>query len=212
MAETPEIPPVNAQASTVQAEEFGFWDKLKYLFSNASIFFEKIKREKDISNALMLYSIIVVFVLGASYLSGIFLNSMVPYGVGNLYSPLSYSIGGMKEGIFYLVWFFIAIATTFLNSGLISAAVVGFKGKAKYAQTYQAYTYSMIPFIFLSLIPFIGWLSIIFSFIIMSFGISKLHNISRGKAVVACLIPVFLYMLLIGLFVIFLLGLLRGWN
>jgi len=52
----------------------------------------------------------------------------------------------------------------------------------------------------LSVVPMVGFLAIIYSIILMIIGLSKVHNLSKGKAALACLLPAVLVIgLLIGL-------------
>ena len=180
---------------------FDFWDKLNYLFSNPNLFFEKIKLEKGMKNAILTFAIVGVFVDVVSYGA----RFIMPYGMGLFglgYLGLGY-FGIFRYGflsIFPFVGFLIALLISFIYSGIIHAIVIAFKGSGTFSETYKAYAYSMIPFLIIKLIPILGYLSIIYSFILMIIGVSKLHNISRGKAALACLLPV---ILVIGIFVFF---------
>ncbi|MAE13665.1 hypothetical protein CMO92_03795 [Candidatus Woesearchaeota archaeon] len=80
------------------------------------------------------------------------------------------------------------------------ALIIAFKGEGKYSSSYNVYTYSMIPYLIISVVPIVGFLAIIYSIILMIIGLSKVHNISKGKAALACLLPAVLISgLLIGL-------------
>jgi len=109
-------------------------------------------------------------------------------GFGFLYSAMPFiSLG-------------IGIVMTFLYSGLIHALIIAFKGEGTYSSSYNVYAYSMIPYLILSVVPMVGFLAIIYSIILMIIGLSKVHNLSKGKAALACLLPAVLVIgLLIGL-------------
>jgi hypothetical protein len=166
-----------------QTKEFGFWDKIQYLFSNPNLFFENLRYENSIKNALITYCMVSIFISAVSFLFSFTLGRM----------------GGMMSGVFKLGFssfmffpffsFIFGIIMTFVYSGIVHLLVIAFKGGGNFADTYKAYTYSMVPSSILSLVPLIGFFSIIYSFVLMIIGVSKLHNISKGYAALACLLP-----------------------
>lgn len=184
-------------------DEFGFWDKLKYLFSNPNFFFEKVKSEDGIKNALLMYSIVGAFMASINFIFSFmylgYMGRMIGGYGEEIYSFLMplYAFGGVAVGIII----------TFLYSGLIHAIIIAFKGEGSYSDTYKVYTYSMIPFLILTAVPIVGYLSIIYSFTLMIIGISKLHNISKGKSALACLLPaIFILGILIFLVIMLLMN------
>ncbi len=174
---------------------FDFWDKLKYLFSNPNLFFEKIKHEKGMKNSFFMLLIIALFIVIFG-IGMIFTTRFGRYGTIPIFSYFNFL--GYVPIIVAILLFIVSP----LYVGIIHAIVVAFKGSGKYAETYKAYAYSIMPAILLSLIPFAGLASIIYSYILMTIGISKLHNIGKGKAVLAILMPVILIAGLIVIFVI----------
>ena len=90
---------------------------------------------------------------------------------------------------------------TFVYSGLIHVLIIAFKGKEKYSGSYNVFTYSLIPYLILSVLPLVGFFAIVYSIVLMIIGLSKVHNISKGKAVLACLLP---GVLIIGAFIVLL--------
>ena len=187
------------------SESFDFWDKLKYLFSNPNLFFEKIKSEKGIKNALLTFVIVGFFASVISYGISFGTRFFLPYGRGFFGFPLGYFglLGyGFLGWLSPIIGFLSSILISFIYSGIIYAIIIAFKGEGTFLDTYKVYAYSMVPFLILKLIPLIGYLSIIYSFILMIIGISKLHNISKGKAALACLLPVIFVIGSLILFVI----------
>lgn len=174
--------------------EFGFWDKIKYIFSDPNIFFEKIKSEQGIKNSILMYAIVGAFFSVISYAFSFGMMSMISGSYGS-------SIGSF--GFFYFalpfVILIIGLIMAFLYSGLIHTIMIAFKGEGTYSNSYNVYAYSMVPYLILSVVPLIGFLAIIYSIILMIIGISKVHNVSKGKATLACLLPAVLVIgLLIG--------------
>jgi len=178
---------------------FGFWDKIKYIFSDPNLFFQKVKSEDGIKNSLLMYAIIGAFFSVISY----------AFSFGMLYSALPFmnmrSGGYGSLGGFGFVMLGVGIIMTFAYSGLIHVIMIAFKSEGSYKDSYNAYTYSMIPFLILSVVPMVGFFSIIYSFILMIIGTSNVHNVSKGKAALACLLPAVLVIgLVIGYFVLLL--------
>ena len=182
---------------------FGFWDKIKYIFSDPNLFFQKVKSEDGIKNSLLMYAIVGAFFSVISYAFSFGMMSMMSRGYGDL--------GGF--GFLYsalpFVMFGVGIIMTFAYSGLIHVIMIAFKSEGSYKDSYNAYTYSMIPYLILSVVPMVGFLSIIYSFILMIIGMSNVHNVSKGKAALACLLPVVLVIGLVIGFVIIMLSRMR---
>ena len=196
----------NEKNRTMQS--FGFWDKLKYLFSNPNLFFEKIKGEKGITNALLAFLIIVLSADVVGYGMAYSIGLMMPYGNFFYGFPSSYLFGFYGLSYFLAIFgFLLSLLISIIYSGIIHAIVIAFKGEGTFSDTYKVYAYSVIPFQILSLIPIIGLFSIIYSFILMVIGVSKLHNISKGKSALACLMPLIFVLGILVLLVFMYLGL-----
>lgn len=166
-----------------------FW--IKYIFSDPNLFFERVKSEDGIQNSLLMYAIVGAFFSVISYAFSFGMIGMMSgaYGrsLGFLYSALPF------------VMFGVGIIMTFVYSGLIHVIMIAFKSEGSYKDSYNANAYSMIPYLILSVVPIVGYFSIIYSFFLMIIGISKVHNVSIGKAALACLLPaVLLISLLMG--------------
>ena len=177
-------------------EELDYFEKIKYLFSNPKGFFENI-RDENIGKSLTLYIIIgliiSIFSIGVS-----FIFSSFAFGYFGIFSLFGF------YGFFGLFYFFIGIAGTFVYSGISHMMAKGLGGEGNYIDSYNAVSYSLIPSLFFLIIPFIGWLGIIYSVVLMSFGLSEYHNIPKGKAVWAALLPLIIAFVLFALLVMFL--------
>lgn len=193
-----------AQTSEPQANnDFNLLGKLKYLFSSPSTFFENIKGE----SAAIALGVFATASLLSNILS-ILVSFTTPYfgffgGLGLFSLSRSFSYWG---GIWLspLISTILSLTIAFIFAGMIHLLVKAFKGEGKTTDTFKVYAYSMIPYFIISIIPLIGFLSIIYSLILMIIGISKVHNISMGKAATACLLPVIFVigLLVIGVFAI----------
>lgn len=176
----------------VEEENFEFWDKIKYLFSDPTLFFEKIKSEEGIKNSLMMYFLIGIIFLAIGAIFAFGMLRTITSGNNNLgwmnYAYPLISLGTLGMGI----------ALTFVYSGLIHLTInFIFKIPGNYKDTYNIFTYSIIPTLILSMIPLIGVLAIIYSFILMTIGLSNTYKISKTKAAIACLWPIGLILILI---------------
>ena len=174
-------------------------DKIKYVFSDIDKFFETFKWERGITNAFLT-------VLGFSSVSSALSFGMIffspfglrqSFGYGYFFGYSSYLIIGIMV---------LNIILGFAYAGIVHALIKAFKGTGGYAKTYQVYAYSLIPAFLISLVPLIGWLSIIYSIILMIIGLSKIHNISKGYSALAIFMPI---LLVLGILAIFLFYYLR---
>ncbi len=171
----------------------GLWDKIGRLFTSPRVFFLLVSKEKGIWSALLLYAVVRTF----TFTVGVF-----PL----LFYPMSLSGAGddsitvfVTLGIFALLFLF-GIAMTFAYSGLMHLLILAFRGKGTFADTYNVYTYSMVPFGILALIPLVGFLSIFYSLVLMVIGVATLHKVSKMKAVIACATPAILLLVsMVGL-------------
>ena len=186
-----------ASVKKPKTEATTFWNKLLYMFSDPNKLFEVAKAEIGIKNALIFYTIIAscvaVIGLGISF-SVITLTDALAEGTKGIASTfILASLGKILLGI----------AITFAYAGMMHLIIRACKGKGTYQDSYKTYTYSIIPFVILKLIPFIGLLSIVYSIIIMVIGTKKIHKINTGQAVVACVIPALVMMtLFVGYFIV----------
>ncbi len=171
--------------------EIGFFDKIKLLFSSPISFFQLV-REGTIKHALLMYIFIgPIF----TFLGGVLL-----YSIGIFYGISSSFYYGFS--LFYpFVAFGISVGLTFAYAGISHLVIRGLGGEGDYVDTYNACTYSVIPALIITAIPYIGWLSIIYSIVLMTFGLSAYHNIVKGKAVIAVLVPIIIAVLLFGLLI-----------
>ncbi|PIN93563.1 hypothetical protein COU54_02690 [Candidatus Pacearchaeota archaeon CG10_big_fil_rev_8_21_14_0_10_31_24] len=179
--------------------DLSYMDRFKLLFSNPEELFSRIK-ESGIGNALGLAFICAVI--------SIFLLTMVIFMfVGVLYKSGGYAGAGMFYSILsaflYLIIFGIGL---FVYSGVTHLVIKLMGGTGCYSDSFNACTYGIIPFIILAVIPFIGWLSIIYSIIVMSMGLSKYHDLPKGRCALAACIPIIVLILAVVFFIFLLIS------
>jgi len=161
---------------------FEFWDKINYLFTKPSLFFERIKSEPGIGGAFIAYIITLITAITLFYFMTFTLSS---YFFGNY----SYGYLGFLLPIYLLIGLGFVIGFGFAYSGIVHGIIRIFNGKGSFADTYKIYAYSSIPSTIISTIPFIGWLSIIYTIYLAIIGTESLHNITKGKAAIAWIMP-----------------------
>lgn len=169
---------------TDSSKPFNFLNKLRYLFFAPHLFFEKVKLEVGIKSALLMY--IAASTVFYFYYTTHFVSTYYGFGFDNL-------IALMVLGILITITF----------TSLVHVVAIIFKGKGTYADTFKVYSYSMVPLLLLTSLPIVGYLSIIYSCLLIIIGIYKLHNISKvksalvfllsiiGAVIIAIIIPIF---------------------
>ena len=189
-----------------QANE-DFFERLKYLFTSPAQFFDKVKGE-GIQNALLAYAVtlLIAVVLASAK------QFLLPLGYGgrsfqgaSYLSPLfgSYSGHGYESFIFLIpIKITFSLVITLAYAGLIYPMVRAFKGEGSYTGTFKAFLYGLVPYNLISIIPIVGGLSIIYSIVLTIIGVKKLHNLSTGKATTAVLLPGFVILPLLIIFLV----------
>lgn len=172
--------------------------RIKEILFNPSNFFLKLK-EKNVQNALIFYVILLAFnvvlgylftlAFGLSYLKWV-------YGLFNLNLPLpQYNVLSLLPAI--IIGYIFSVALSFVISGILFLWLYLFKARKGYEKTYQLYVYSETPNLLLKWLPFLGFLSWIYSFVLLIIGTKRIYNFSTTKAVLIYLIPLILIIILI---------------
>ena len=157
-------------------------EKIKLLI-NPQEFFRQV-HEPTITNALAMYAIIAVL-------------------VAIIFAGFSFIMSGFESTSFFIIipFFIASIIGTFLYTIISHVTLKIMKGRGSFTDSYNVVTYSLIPALLLSLIPFIGILAYAYSILLMTIGLSYNHNISKGKAVISALMPFILLFLLVVFFI-----------
>ncbi len=184
-------------------KNFGFFDKIRYLFFKPSLFFDKIKEERGIKKAFIIYLTLTLLII------------LLLYFVPRFFTPKSYRFSESISTGIAITLYLIGIFWTFIYSFLIHIIVLIFNKSAKYEATYKAYTYSNIPFMFFMGITYlftllgnffgisilfligisIGFFSLVYSIFLGIWGLSNLHNITKLKASIVILFPLIFFVL-----------------
>ena len=187
----------------LKESEIGYIDKIKLLFSSPGGFFSSI-REPRIKDSLLLFiyvGLIVTFLsIGIGYLFSAF--SFRSLGIMGIFSGGS----GIFSSIYLLFFFIFMIVGLFIYTGIMHFTINLMGGSGRYSDTFNACTYSLIPFLLISIIPIIGLISIIYSIILMTIGLANYHGVSKMKAAITALLPILIVGVIFVFFIIYLLS------
>ncbi|MBS3099233.1 YIP1 family protein [Candidatus Pacearchaeota archaeon] len=173
-------------------ESLPLGEKIKGLFQPAT-FFQSF-REKTISKSFIMYAV-SLFIFNVVALLTVYAGSLFFFS-----RPLP-----LGDSFFYTTIgaFLIGIIGLGIYSGITHLVIILTKHEGNFKDTHNVVAYSLVPAIIISIIPYVGWISIIYSIILMTYGLSYYHNISKGKALLAVLSPLILLVVLLGFLVIF---------
>jgi len=89
------------------------------------------------------------------------------------------------------------LISTFIFAGIVHLFAILFKGQGKYEDTYKSLVYGSAPILMFGWIPFFAIIPVLYSLFIEIKGITKLHNVSMGRAAAIVLTPIILISTLI---------------
>lgn len=171
-----------------------FFTKLKLLFTSPNEFFEMLKKEKGILKALITLVIISLIVTGISFALNILLGGIVPFFSGYFSYSLNMVIWMVLGGSVSI------LVISFIYSFFIFIFLKLFKVQGKYSEVYKACAYGVIPYKIISaFIPFIGSISVIYSYYLIIVGVATLNYVPKRKVIIPCLLPILLTIILLGL-------------
>jgi len=103
-------------------------------------------------------------------------------------------------GVFFVYLVFLALFIGIFILGLKTHVFVLLMGGEKgVVQTVKTTMYASTPALLLGWIPFVGGIGFIWSLALLVIGIKENHEMEIGNAVLVVLIPIVLYIILIGL-------------
>ena len=140
-----------------------------------------------------------------------------------LYDTFLYNIFFAEYNIFlelliYLFGFLIGTISIFLSVLILQGLLYIFGARESYLKTFQLAVYAYIPLLLFGGIPFLGvFLGLIWSLVLLIFGVQKTHGLSLTRAILAILVVPLtailllfigvMSLLLIGIFLAFLFAL-----
>ncbi|MCP3685526.1 MAG: hypothetical protein GY861_22990 [bacterium] len=177
----------------------GLWKRLGTLIANPNSFFDAVPAEKGIGKAFLIFVIVASV---TTLISVIF--SFMLYGIIALFGGAEVILSAIMNSFFSFLYLIGGICMTFVSAGVLHLLVLIFRGQSGYSDTYKVYVYSMIPFLILRLIPFIGFMAIFYSLVLMIIGFSRVHKISIIKSAAVCLIPVLISIVIVTILIVLL--------
>jgi hypothetical protein len=208
----------------------GLLTKMIKILTSPSEFFEAAKAD-HIGDALKYYAVIAIIPTAIMIVIALILPTVLMQALSpDLSSVISGSAGSaqnaMLMGLFaqmltglilgmVIVGYFISLIATFIVAGIYHVLVLLFGGKRPYGETYKAFTYASTPFLI------IGWIAIplmlvhifvyvaaaivigIWSLVVMIKGLSRLQEISAGRAAAVIFTPVIVILVIVALLGVF---------
>jgi len=172
------------------------FEKVKQVMTKPSAFFDGVKSETGIETAFKYLAIIAfvqiipIFLLisagmsDSSQISFDFLAKALPFPI-------------IAIPIFSYVS---TLLFPFLVAGIIQLSAKLLKGSGDYAATYRAIVYAGTPATLLSWIPFVGFIFGLWSLYLVIKGVSILHEVSMGRAVLIVLLLLLVLVVVAGVF------------
>ena len=167
-------------------------DKVQTFLAEPSEFFGEV-REKSLWKAVLVYFLAGIVSLLAGYLSNFISVLLMPKMFSNLF-PVLYGVIGIIFLIIGFGLFFIFGAIVHFFSKVI------FRGEGNYNDTMKVLFYGSVPIVLLSFTA-VSILFVVYSFILVTIGLSVYHNIRKSKAFSSAFIP---FLLIIGGFISYL--------
>ncbi|MBI2669175.1 YIP1 family protein [Candidatus Woesearchaeota archaeon] len=104
----------------------------------------------------------------------------------------------VSKVFFNSIWTYIlGLGLIFAMAGIVHAWILIFRGKNKYAKTFELVVYARTPTLILGWIPLVSFAAWIWSFILLVLGTEKVHSISRTKAILMYVIPTIISLIII---------------
>jgi len=149
----------------------------------------------------VLFGIVVVSMGLATFTSMVDKMAVVPI-VGGVAAGAVANFSGfvIALGVFFVYLVFLALFIGIFILGLKTHVFVLLMGGEKgVVQTVKTTMYASTPALLLGWIPFVGGIGFIWSLALLVIGIKENHEMEIGNAVLVVLIPIVLYIILIGL-------------
>ena len=178
-------------------------NKIKQILIEPQSFFGNLKKETGIKTAFKY--MLIVSLLGL--VLGLIVGQLFQGVWIDLISKMGFNLPASQLGIGTTIFFAAlgygsSLLLSFVTAGILHVWILIFGGKENYSKTYQLYVYSSTPKWALSWIPFVGFLTSIYSLVLLIIGTHKVHNISKMKSALMYIIP----RVLMGLFFVAMMG------
>ncbi|HSU72676.1 MAG TPA: Yip1 family protein, partial [Candidatus Binatia bacterium] len=102
-----------------------------------------------------------------------------------------------------IISYFLTLIFSFIFVGILYLYVRIFGGKAGYAQTYNLWAYAQMPTLLFGWIPVVSFFAGIWSLLLLIIGTSEVHQMSRMRATLLYLIPLFFVFIVVAIVLTF---------
>jgi len=179
-------------------------ESIKLFASTPRLAFDRARRKGDYASPVLwvlifaFLSALIQWIWGLALAGPMtaFMSAMMPESVrGEFAASMMASVG--LSGLFNVIWIpIVALIAAFIGAAILHLCLMIAGGtkdsESGYEGTFRAYGYTGVAQLG-TIVPFIGGLiTLVWSVILLVVGMSSMHRISTGKAVVVVLIPMFL--------------------
>ncbi|MBI2676265.1 MAG: YIP1 family protein [Candidatus Aenigmarchaeota archaeon] len=172
-------------------KEMTLLEKAGTVLKDPKGFFDAIKREDGVKNAF-------IFIAAASLVPTVISILAAALGLSQAANAIE-SLGFLSIYLLIPVFYVLSVLLYFVQAGILHIFVFMAGGKKGYHSTYKALAYGNLPSTLVSWIPLIGFIGTLWSLYLVILGISKLHEITMLRALIAVIVPA----LAIFLFIVF---------
>ena len=168
------------------------------IITKPQMFFSDLKAERFANLYLFYIILLTIFIVGSisfTFLAHfVYTNFQIPL-LSDFYNPSELIFNLILFAVIYVLGF----GTVFLSVGILHLYLKLFGATQSFQKTFQLLVYSYVPFYLFSFIPFIGFLTYFWSWILLFIGVQKTHKLSQTKAIFAIFIIPIVVMMLLGL-------------
>lgn len=179
------------------------WVKVKTVMMHPSQFFESIAAmaSENRNEAFRYYAIVSLVSLVGQIIVGLATGENSFQLMSQLFGGRSPS--GPSSGIFAggaiagaIVLYFLGLLFTFVSAAILHVSTKIVTGKGNYNASYDALAYGTTPSLLFGWIPFVGVIAWLYSIYVTMVGLSRLHKIGMGRALLAILLPVVIVLII----------------
>ncbi len=182
-------------------------ERARLILTSPAQYFRSIKKEIDIIEALKFLAVVGLISAVLAYIIGLFFGEQLTEIYFRMMTPLFGELPvqeqpsqifmvviGVITYIMQIIFSFAIAAILFVWLKIFGVAV------DSYAKVYQLYVYGNLPTIFLSWIPFLGFVLWIWDIVLLVIGTNVMFGTSKGKAAVIYIVPIIILVLIFILF------------
>jgi len=176
------------------------FEKIKKVLLRPTEFFTEVKKEVGFGKAFKYLAVISLVYVVLLMIMMFFFSMALGVGYGSFISSM---FAGFFIFILPIIIYCISLVGSFVGAGFVHLFAKMFGGKGDYSATYKVSVYSSTPTLLFGWINYVNLFVSIYSFYLYLKGLSILHDVSMGRAVLIAIIPGIIIVAIIFAFVIF---------